>query len=147
MKLEITTKTLAIAGGIVVTLGGAIGGFHAYNAHKAAEEKKAAELAYANRPIVEEDCRMNGYGVGSCDFTNTGKTEGAICGVIQVSGPGIVNSSKFCSGMVQPMSTNKVDFNIPPVDKLCEDGFKDWRDVCDFTFIRDGLNGGDAVVS
>ena len=147
MKLEITTKTLAIGGGIVVALTAAIGGSHAYNAHKAAEEKKAAELAYANRPIVEEDCRMNGYGVGSCDFTNTGKTEGAVCGIIQVNGPGIANSNKFCSGMVQPMSTNKVDFNIPPVDKLCEDGFKDWRDVCDFTFIRDGLNGGDAVVS
>lgn len=145
MKLEITTKTLAIAGGIVVVLGGAIGGHHAYNAHKAAEEKKAAELAYANRPIVEEDCLMDGYGKGHCDFTNTGKTAGALCGVIQVDGPGTAHSNKFCSGMVQPMTTEKVEFSIPAVDKLCEDGFKDWREVCSFTFLRDGMNGGDTV--
>ena len=84
MKLEITTKTLAIAGGIVVILGGAIGGYHAYTAHKAAEEKKAAELAYANRPIIDEECLVNGVGDGHCSFTNTGKTTGAVCGVIVV---------------------------------------------------------------
>lgn len=90
---------------------------------------------------------MNGFGAGSCDFTNSGKTAGAVCGIIQVDGPGIANSSKFCSGMVQPMTTEKVEFSIPSVDKLCEDGFKDWREVCSFTFIRDGLNGGDTVSS
>ena len=145
MKLEIATKTLAIAGGVVVIIGGVIGGSYAYNAHKAAEEKKAAELAYANRPIVTESCVMNGYGKGSCDFTNTGKTAGAICGVIQVNGPGIANSSKFCSGMVQPMSTEKVEFDIPEVDELCDNGFESWTEKCGFTFVRDGINGGESV--
>ena len=145
MKIEIATKTLAIAGGVVVVLGGAIGGFHAYNGFKAAEEKKAAELAYANRPVLTEDCVMNGYGSGSCDFTNTGKTTGAICGVIVVQGPGTAQSNKFCSGQVEPMSTEKVEFKIPAVDKLCEDGFKDWRDVCNFDFVRDGLDGEKTV--
>lgn len=145
MKLEITTKVLAIAGGTVVILGGVIGGHHAYNTHKAAEEKKAAELAYANRPIVEEACVMNGLGEVKCDFTNSGKTAGAICGVIQVNGPGIANSSKFCSGMVQPMSTEKVELTIPEVDELCDNGFESWTEKCDFTFVKDGMDGKPTV--
>ena len=142
MNITLNTKVAAIVGGavaLVVTVGG---GTIVYNNHRAAEEKKAAELAYAQRPIVEEACVMNGYGQGSCDFTNSGKTAGAICGQIQVNGPGTAYSNKFCSGMVQPMTTTKVEFNIPAVDKLCEDGLKPWTEVCSFTFSQEATGDG-----
>lgn len=137
MNINLNTKVAAIVGGTIATAAILGAGIIGYNNHKASEEKKAAELAYANRPIVEDSCVMNGYGQGSCDFTNVGKTKGAVCGVIAVEGPGTVQSNKFCSGQVEPLSTTKVEFNIPQVDKLCTDGFKDWRDVCQFDFIED----------
>lgn len=145
MNITLNTKVAAIVGGTIAVAVAIGGGIITYNNHKAAEEKKAAELAYANRPIVEEACTMNGYGQGSCDFTNVGKTQGALCGVIVVHGPGTAQSSKFCSGQVEPMSTRNVEFKIPAVDKLCEDGYKDWRDVCSFEFVRDGFNEENTV--
>jgi hypothetical protein len=139
MKITKTQKIItAVIGGIVI-LGGAI---TAKTAHDKEQAKKAAELAYANRPIVEESCVMNGYGKGECNFTNTGKTTGAKCGSIRVDGPGVVNSEKFCSGQVAPMSTEKVEFNIPAVDELCDNGFDDWRDKCEFNFVESGIGGG-----
>jgi hypothetical protein len=140
MNISINKKIATIVGGSVAAVAIIVGGTVAYNNHKAAEAKKAAELAFANRPIVEDACVMNGYGKGSCDFTNVGKTAGAVCGVIQVDGPGTTYSNKFCSGMVQPQTTAKVEFNIPAVNKLCEDGFKSWQDVCQFDFMRDGFD-------
>ena len=95
------------------------------------------QVAYENRPIIEEECVMNGFGMGNCTFTNTGKTTGAVCGVIQVNGPGQVHSGKFCSGQVEPQSTEKVEFHIPQVDQLCDNGFASWMEKCDFTFLRD----------
>jgi hypothetical protein len=139
LELKLNVKTLLTVGGVAITIAAIAGGFKVHQSYKAAEEKKAAELAYANRPIVNEACIMDGYGKGNCDFTNTGKTAGAICGVIQVNGPGIANSNKFCSGMVAPMSTTKVEFNIPAVDQLCDNGFNDWRDKCDFSFVKEGV--------
>ena len=81
---------------------------------------------------------MNGLGQGNCTFTNTGKTPGAVCGIIKVAGPGTAESSKFCSGQVQPQSTEKVEFHIPEVDQLCDNGFESWTEKCDFEFIQDG---------
>ena len=95
------------------------------------------QQAYENRPIITEDCVMNGLGQGNCTFTNTGKTAGAVCGIIKVAGPGTAESSKFCSGQVQPQSTEKVEFHIPEVDQLCDNGFESWTEKCDFTFVRD----------
>ena len=95
------------------------------------------QQAHENRPIITEDCVMNGFGQGNCTFTNTGKTPGAVCGVIQVMGPGTAESSKFCSGQVQPQTTEKVEFHIPQVDQLCDNGFESWTEKCDFTFVRD----------
>ena len=141
MQITLNTKVAAIIGGTIALAAAIAGGTVAYNNHKAAEAKKAAELAYANRPIVEESCVMNGYGEVKCDFTNSGKTAGAICGVIQVNGPGTATSSKFCSGMVQPMSTTKVELTIPEVDELCDNGFESWTEKCGFTFVKDGMNG------
>jgi hypothetical protein len=139
MNISINTKILAIAGGSIALIAAIGGGTVAYNNYKAAEAKKAAELAYAQRPIIDASCIMNGYGKGHCNFTNTGKTTGAQCGNIHVDGPGAVYSDKFCSGMVQPMTTEKVEFNIPAVDKLCDNGFNSWTDKCNFDFIEDDV--------
>jgi hypothetical protein len=132
------TKTQKIIGGVaagVVVLVGGVAGFFAKVQHDENVKKEAARLAYENRAIVEEDCIMNGYGQGNCNFTNIGRTTGALCGVIQVDGPGTVTSSKFCSGPVQPQSTEKVEFNIPQVDELCDNGFEPWTEKCSFTFV------------
>lgn len=141
MQITINAKVAATVGGTIVAIGAIAGGTIAYNNHKAEQAKKAAELAYANRPIVEESCVMNGYGEVKCDFTNVGKSAGAVCGIIQVNGPGIANSSKFCSGMVQPLSTTKVELTIPEVNELCDNGFESWTEKCDFSFIEDGMGG------
>ena len=143
MQITLNTKVAAIVGGTVAIAAIIGGGTIAYNNHKAAEEKKAEELAYANRPIIAESCTMNGWGVGECNFTNTGKTAGAKCGVINVQGPGVVQSDKFCSGMVEPMSTEKVEFKIPAVDELCDNGFQSWTEKCNFDFFESGLQGGE----
>jgi hypothetical protein len=139
MNITLNTKLVAIVGGIVaagVVIGG---GTVAYNNHKAAEAKKAAAEAYANRPIIAfPDCIMNGHGKGDCKFTNTGKTAGAQCGYIEVEGPGVVKSEQFCSGSVQPYSTTKVEFDIPPVNELCDNGFESWTKKCEFTFVPSG---------
>jgi hypothetical protein len=85
---------------------------------------------------------MNGFGVGHCSFTNSGKTAGALCGHIQVDGPGIATSAPFCSGMVQPMTTEKVEFSIPQVNELCDNGFESWTEKCSFDFYQSAPNGG-----
>jgi hypothetical protein len=135
------TKNIQI-GAVVVGVILLIGGGAAYKKNQdEVAAKKAAELAYANRPIIEVSCTMDGYGSGECNFTNSGKTAGAKCGTINVQGPGVVQSDKFCSGMVQPMSTEKVEFKIPAVDELCDNGFEDWRDKCSFDFYEAAPNG------
>ena len=139
MKITKTQKIAAAVVGTIVILGGAITAKVSYDKDQA---KKAAELAYANRPIIEASCTMNGYGKGECSFTNSGKSTGAKCGSITVNGPGVVQSDKFCSGQVAPMSTEKVEFNIPAVDELCDNGFDDWRDKCEFSFTENGIGGG-----
>jgi len=145
MKITLNTKLVAIVGGIVAA-GVVIGGSTiAYNNHKAAEAKKAAAEAYANRPIIDYPaCVMNGYGKGDCSFTNTGKTAGAQCGYISVQGPGVVTSDQFCSGSVQPYSTTKVEFDIPAVNDLCDNGMESWTDKCKFDFVPSG--GGQNAV-
>jgi hypothetical protein len=136
------TKTQQIIAGVIGTVLVISGSVVIKKQHDEAQAKKAAEIAYANRPIIEASCVMNGFGVGECSFTNSGKSTGAKCGVINVQGPGVVQSDKFCSGQVQPMSTEKVEFKIPAVDQLCDNGFEDWGDKCDFSFVEDGFGGG-----
>ena len=100
----------------------------------AAAKKEAARIAYANRPQIDQECVMNGFGKGSCNFTNMGKTAGAKCGFIKVEGPGTASSGKFCSGQVAPMSTTSVEFYVPVVNELCDNGGEPWTDKCSFTF-------------
>jgi hypothetical protein len=144
MKLTVLQKS--IVGGLTAAVIIA-GGSYIKAQNDEAEAKKAAELAYANRPILDKECVMNGYGKGSCDFTNVGKSTGSMCGKIEVQGPGNVQSNTFCSGQVEPMSTEKVEFNIPAVDELCDNGYESWTKKCDFTFIESGLGGGETVGS
>jgi len=139
-----TPKIAAIAvGTVVVIVGVAVGGHfkqkHDAEVAEAARQKAAAE-AYANRPIITEECVLNGFGEGNCTFTNTGKTTGAKCGGIAVQGPGIVTSELFCSGQVPPMTTNKVEFSIPAVRDLCDNNYKPWYEVCSFTFVEKGAD-------
>ena len=144
MKLTVLQKSIvgSLTAAVIIA-----GGSYIKAQNDEAEAKKAAELAYANRPILDKECVMNGYGKGSCDFTNVGKSTGSMCGKIEVQGPGNVQSNTFCSGQVEPMSTEKVEFNIPAVDELCDNGYESWTKKCDFTFIESGLGGGETVGS
>ena len=136
MQINLNAKVAAIVGGTIAVAAIVGGGTIAYNNYKAEQAKKAAALAYANRPVIAESCVMNGLGKGDCSFTNTGKTAGAMCGSIQVNGPGTANSDPFCSGSVAPMTTTKVEFDIPAVDELCDNGFESWTKKCSFTFVE-----------
>jgi hypothetical protein len=95
------------------------------------------------KPNIESSCTMNGFGAGSCSFTNTGDSEGALCGTIVVVNKNTgqtASSSKFCSGKVAESSTAKVEFSIPDVRSVCEtEG--DWTQVCAFEFLDDAALG------
>ena len=145
MQININSKVATVVGCLVGISAIGTGAVAMFNNNEAEKAKEAAALAYANRPIVENDCVMNGRGAGSCSFTNVGKTEGAVCGRISVYGPGTHVGSKFCSGIVPPMSTVKVEFVEPIVSDMCEPKRYDqsWTDVCNFQFVKDGLGGGD----
>ncbi len=42
-------------------------------------------IAACGEPNIQTDCTMNGFGSGSCNFTNTGDKGGAVCGHVTVS--------------------------------------------------------------
>ncbi len=133
------TKNVFIAGVVILGLAASAAAVSMKVNHDAevaaAAKKEAARIAYENRPQVTEECIMNGFGKGTCSFTNMGKTAGAQCGIIQVQGPGTASSGQFCSGQVAPMSTTKVEFDVPEVNELCDNGFESWTKKCDFSFI------------
>ena len=131
------TKTQKIIGGVVTGLVVLGGGIYAKVQYDIAAKKEAERIAYENRPIVDQECVMNGYGQGSCNFTNTGKSSGAVCGNIVVNGPGTVSSGKLCSGQVEPSTTLTVEFTVPEVNELCDNGFNHWTEKCDFGFVED----------
>ena len=138
-----TSNTIKIVSGLVLATVAIASGFAYknaadYNAKKAAEAAKieAQRVAYENRAIIAFPyCIMNGYGHGNCKFTNTGKTAGAQCGHIEVKGPGVAKSEQFCSGSVEPYSTNSVQFNVVEVNELCDNGFESWTKKCNFNFV------------
>ena len=93
------------------------------------------------KPRIENDCTMNGFGAGDCNFTNTGTAPGSVCGKVVVQkkkGAASLDSAKFCSGEVGKRSTTKVEFKVPGVGAMCiqNDGTK-WSDVCEFSFQSD----------
>jgi hypothetical protein len=91
-------------------------------------------LTGCGKSEITPSCVMNGYGQGSCSFTNTGDGSGSTCGFIEVSIPSFIriapeehdkwsrSSTVFCSGDVKPSSTNEVGFHIMGVDDLCPNG-------------------------
>lgn len=105
-------------------------------------------LAGCGSPDIEWQCTMNGFGVGSCSFTNTGDGAGAVCGSIEVYkanepvfegtilGEPVAESGKFCSGEVGASTTNQVEFRIASMREVCGGTLdKAWTEVCKFTFV------------
>lgn len=118
-------------------------------------------------PKLEPDCSMNGFGQGTCSFTNTGSSAGGVCGYLVVSrtltassparrrdGPeatdsreaqrdavqllGFVRSSVFCSGDVGSRETKAISFGVGLVPELCEGrDGSSWRDNCEFEFVSE----------
>ena len=134
------TNKIIIAGvSVALAVTSIAGGIAFKNAKDEAAKIEALRIQYENRAIIATpDCIMNGYGHGNCKFTNTGKSAGSQCGYIEVRGPGVVKSEQFCSGPVQSFSTNKVEFDIPAVNELCDNGFEKWTEKCDFSFVPNG---------
>lgn len=80
---------------------------------------------------------MNGWGRGTSTFTNRGSRAGSMCGHVYVScGRGSRSSASFCSGTVAPNETKHVEFSVPGMDRIGTYG-RDWRDDCDFEFVRE----------
>ena len=94
-------------------------------------------LCSCGKADIKETCTMNGFGNGSCQFTNKGTASGTLCGKVVVSGAG--TSADFCSGLVEPQSTTTVTFAIPDVFRSCTPASSsgNWADRCDFGFIPD----------
>ena len=92
---------------------------------------------------ISQDCQMNGFGQGTCSFTNQGDGKGAVCGHVEVvrseNDSLMERSSVFCSGEVGTKSTTRVQFSIPSVKTLCDapEG-EQWSDVCVFGFVAEG---------
>lgn len=97
----------------------------------------AMALAACRKPELDWNCTMNGFGQGTCSFTNTGNGKGAVCGSIHVESDtgGGAQSGKFCSGQVEPASTTSVDFSIPQVRETCDSPSGSWTEVCSFAFL------------
>lgn len=90
---------------------------------------------------ISEDCTVNGFGSGTCSFTNRGDGSGTLCGTVEIirGNPSdlkgddrLVTSSVFCSGKVEPSSTTKVEFSVPGVSQLCDPGSsgQSWNEIC-----------------
>lgn len=45
----------------------------------------ALMMAGCGKAAIEPNCTMNGFGAGTCSFTNTGTGSGSVCGVVEVS--------------------------------------------------------------
>lgn len=104
-----------------------------------------AQLSGCGKSNIESNCSSNGYGQGSCSFTNTGSGAGSVCGKVTVSSiydkNNATQSSLFCSGDVQPSSTVDVKFTVPNVSSLCSgsDGRntgvrRSWNEMCNLSW-------------
>lgn len=95
---------------------------------------------------IDVQCTMNGYGQGTCQFTNLGSSKAAICGHILVvekwgntiiRHPQTAESGTFCSGSVPSATTTSVGFSVPTAAAVCRvRPVDDWREGCDFTFVE-----------
>jgi len=82
---------------------------------------------------IQKECTTNGIGEGQCSFTNLGTAKGSQCGRMSVGFKhisGMMKTAKsaiFCSGEVEPKSTNIIKFNIPNMKELCYLDVPDWN--------------------
>lgn len=64
---------------------------------------------------LSSDCSVNGFGFGTCSFTNKGVLDASVCGSVVVrnlrSGKS-ARSSEFCSGVIERRTTKSVDFRV-----------------------------------
>lgn len=87
---------------------------------------------------VETSCRVNGFGEGSCQFTNTGWTPGSECVVVKLTNRrgGSAKSEPVCSGSVWPNDTAQKDVAIS-IGDVCDDtdGAPDLKDACSMDIV------------
>lgn len=101
-----------------------------------------AAIASAFRaPPIEPECNMDGYGRGTCVFTNGGGRTSRSCGTIMATCEGaelgVKFSPTFCSGDVEAGESVSVAFQVPEFDRMTPN-WGDWRDSCGFIWL-----GGD----
>jgi hypothetical protein len=94
-------------------------------------------LAMGSPPPLRPDCNMNGFGNGTCTFSNTGSRANGGCGYVIAWCGDVLRSRKsstICSGEVAPRESKQMSFSVPGFDRITP-GYKDWRDECGFTWI------------
>ncbi len=95
-------------------------------------------------PAIKAACSINGYGVGTCNFTNMGKQPGTACVKVKVvrldkTAPPLV-SSTVCSGTVGVRETVTKPVTVLNTSRLCRTArpARDpWTSVCDVIIIRE----------
>ena len=88
-------------------------------------------------PAQEPECTMNGFGQGSCIFTNSYPFPWRTCGriIVERGSKEVARTETFCSGFVGPKSSVSMPFSAPYTRDGCETELpKRWSDVCGFTF-------------
>jgi len=90
---------------------------------------------------VEAQCKINGLGSGSCQFTNTGWTPGSQCIAVRLVNKkgGSVSSGPLCSGRVWPNDTVQKDVSMV-IGDTCSATDAVWSDVCEMDIKN--LTGG-----
>jgi hypothetical protein len=80
---------------------------------------------------LKSDCKINGLGNGSCQFTNVGWTPGSACVAVKIVNTNgtAVSSSELCSGRVSPSDTVTKEVNLV-LNEGCEAQDRAWNEVC-----------------
>lgn len=92
--------------------------------------------AVRGSPEIVDDTVMNGWGHGTATFTNRGRREGSVCGhVLVVCGRGSRESPTFCSGVIGPNESKRVEFTVPEMHRIVPYG-RAWDDDCHHIFLH-----------
>ena len=109
-------------------------------------------LSACGKPVITEECVMNGRGEGTCSFTNTGDSDGSMCGTVVVVKPAEKSppygkseqseSSTFCSGTIsKDTTTSQISFNVPRLSEMCSVNSRPWDETCGFAFSSSSGSG------
>lgn len=96
--------------------------------------------AFISPTGIAPTCTINGFGTGTCTFTNEGFLPWKLCGRLIVTrdeSGRATSSSVFCSGFVLPQSSVSVNFAVEGVQQVCAVEFptgRNWKDVCSMSF-------------